>query len=46
MDPTSYEYDEDGIRAAFGVDDTTESMTYRQLQERRQLIRSRLRTRA
>ena len=46
MDPTIYEYDEDGIRAAFGVDDTTESMTYRQLQERRQLIRSRLRTRA
>ena len=40
MDPTIYEYDENGIRAAFGVDDTTETMTYRQFQERRRLIRS------
>jgi ubiquinone biosynthesis protein len=46
MDPTVYEYDEDGIRAAFGVDDSVETMTYRQLQERRQLIRSRLQARA
>jgi len=46
MDPTVYEYDEDGIRAAFGVDTGVETMTYRQLQERRQIIRSRLRARA
>jgi ubiquinone biosynthesis protein len=46
MDPAIYQYDKNGIRAAFGVDDATETMTYRQLQERRRLIRSRLRTRA
>jgi hypothetical protein len=40
-----YEFDQDSVRAAFGVDESTESMTYRQLQERRKLIRSRLRTR-
>jgi ubiquinone biosynthesis protein len=45
MDPAVYEFDEDSVRAAFGVDDSVESMTYRQLQERRQLIRSRLRAR-
>jgi ubiquinone biosynthesis protein len=45
MDPSVYEFDQDSVRAAFGVDDSIESMTYRQLQERRKLIRSRLRTR-
>lgn len=46
MDPEAYEFDPNGMRAAFGVDDTVESMTYRELQERRDLIRNRLRARA
>jgi ubiquinone biosynthesis protein len=45
MDPEVYEFDPDGVRAAFGVDETVESMTYRELQERRELIRNRLRAR-
>ncbi|MEM7142607.1 MAG: AarF/UbiB family protein [Actinomycetota bacterium] len=46
MNPEDYEFDPDGVRAAFGVDETVESMTYRELQERRELIRNRLRARA
>lgn len=45
MDPEVYEFDPDGVRAAFGVDETVETMTYRDLQARRELIRNRLRTR-
>jgi ubiquinone biosynthesis protein len=45
MNPEDYEFDPDGMRAAFGVDDTVEAMTYRDLQARRELIRSRLRAR-
>jgi ubiquinone biosynthesis protein len=45
MDPEDYAFDPDGVRAAFGVDETVESMTYRDLQARRELIRDRLRTR-
>ena len=45
MDPADYDYDERGIKAAFGIDQSVEAMTYRQLQERRALIRSRLRER-
>ncbi|MEQ8840460.1 MAG: AarF/UbiB family protein [Acidimicrobiales bacterium] len=45
MDPEVYQFDPDGVRAAFGVDDTVESMTYRELQARRELIRNRLRAR-
>jgi len=44
MDPDDYEFDQRGVKAAFGIDDTVETMTYRQLQERRELIRKRLRT--
>jgi len=44
MNPDDYEFDPDGMRAAFGVDDTVETMTYRDLQERRETIRRRLRT--
>lgn len=44
MDPEEYEFDPDGVRAAFGVDDTVESMTYRELQDRRELIKNRLRS--
>ncbi len=46
MDPTEYEFDVDGVRAAFGVDGSVEAMTYRDLQERRETIRRRLRARA
>jgi len=45
MDPDEYEFDPDGIRAAFGVDAQTERMTYRELQERRETISRRLRNR-
>ncbi len=45
MDPGDYEFDPNGVRAAFGVDDTVETMTYRDLQIRRELIRDRLRAR-
>ncbi len=44
MDPAAWRFDPDAVRAAFGVDDTVESMTYGQLRERRELIRRRLRT--
>jgi hypothetical protein len=43
MDPTAIELDLTGIKAGFGVDpSTTGSLTYRDLQERRELIRRRL----
>jgi ubiquinone biosynthesis protein len=45
MDPEDYEFDPDGMRAAFGVDETVEAMTYRELQARRELISNRLRAR-
>jgi ubiquinone biosynthesis protein len=43
MDPEVYAFDSDGVRAAFGVDATVETMTYRDLQDRRETIRRRLR---
>jgi len=46
MDPSTYDFDAEGMRAAFGVDGSVEKMTYRDLQERRETIRRRLRTRA
>jgi ubiquinone biosynthesis protein len=46
MAPDEYEFDADGVRAAFGVDGSIESLTYRELQERRETIRKRLRSRA
>ena len=45
MDPEEYEFDPDGIRAAFGVEADVDRMTYRDLQERRETIRGRLRDR-
>ena len=45
MNPEDYEFDPDGIKAAFGVDGTVEKMTYRELQERRETIRRRLQER-
>ncbi|MEZ5165199.1 MAG: AarF/ABC1/UbiB kinase family protein [Acidimicrobiales bacterium] len=35
LDPATYQFDPDGVRAAFGVDETVETMTYRDLQARR-----------
>ena len=46
MDPSTYDFDAEGMRAAFGVDGSVEKMTYRELQQRRETIRRRLRTRA
>jgi ubiquinone biosynthesis protein len=43
MDPTDVEMDLTGIKASFGVDpQATESLTYRDLQQRREIIRHRL----
>lgn len=43
IDPTSVEFDLDGVKAGFGVDLETERLTYRDLQARRELIQKRLR---
>ena len=45
MDPAEWEFDPEGMKAAFGVDNTVETMTYRDLQARRDTIRRRLRER-
>ncbi|MGI9645756.1 MAG: ABC1 kinase family protein [Ilumatobacteraceae bacterium] len=45
MDPDTYMFDAEGVRAAFGVDSSIETMTYRDLQARRETIRKRLRER-
>ncbi len=42
IDPRSVEYDPDGVRAGLGLGDDVESLTYRDLQARRDLIRERL----
>ncbi len=41
VDPSSFEIDLSGVKNGFGVDPATERLTYRDLQERRELIRSR-----
>jgi ubiquinone biosynthesis protein len=45
IDPRTYEVDLAGVKGSFGVDPDTESLTYRDLQERRELIRSRFASR-
>ncbi len=42
IDPTSWQLDMDGVRGSFGVDPTVESLTYRELTERRAIIRERM----
>ncbi len=42
VDPSAYEVDMTGIKGSFGVDAGVESLTYKELQERRALIRERL----
>lgn len=43
IDPRSFEIDMDGVRAGFGVTDEVERITYRDLQQRRETIRRRMR---
>jgi ubiquinone biosynthesis protein len=46
LDPGAYELDLSGVRASFGYEEGTEgAVTYRELQERREIIRSRLQKR-
>jgi ubiquinone biosynthesis protein len=43
IDHTSLELNMDGVKAGFGVDASTDSLTYRELQARRELISKRMR---
>ena len=43
IDHTAIEMNMDGVKAGFGVDTTTDSLTYRELQARRDLISKRMR---
>ncbi len=45
LDPATWQLDLTGVKASFGLDDKTEGLTYRELQERRRLIQSRLEAR-
>ncbi len=41
-DPEAWKFDMDGVKAGFGLGDDVERLTYRDLQERREVIRRRL----
>jgi ubiquinone biosynthesis protein len=43
IDQTTLELNMDGVKAGFGVDPSTEQLTYRELQSRRALIQKRMR---
>ena len=43
IDHSSVEIDMEGVKAGFGVDSSTEKLTYRELQARRELIQKRMR---
>jgi ubiquinone biosynthesis protein len=43
IDHNAVQLNMDGVKAGFGVDATTESLTYRELQARRELISKRMR---
>ncbi len=43
VDPGAVEFDFDGVRASIGLDSSVNSLTYRELQERRELIQKRMR---
>jgi ubiquinone biosynthesis protein len=43
IDHTTVEISMDGVKAGFGVDNSTDSLTYRELQARRELIQKRMR---
>jgi len=42
IDPTTWHLDMDAVKGSFGVDPTVESLTYRELTERRAVIRERM----
>lgn len=46
VDVRNIEVDLDGVKASFGVDASTESLTYRELQARREIINKRMREHA
>lgn len=46
IDHTQVEIDLEGVKASFGVDAATETLTYRDLQKRRELINKRMRERS
>ncbi|MEO6156865.1 MAG: AarF/UbiB family protein, partial [Ilumatobacteraceae bacterium] len=46
IDPGSVEINMDGVKASFGVATTTDQLTYRELQARRELIQKRMRDQA
>ena len=43
VDPSSVEFDMDGVRASMGLDSSVNRLTYRELQQRRELIQRRMR---
>lgn len=43
MDPRSMKVDIDGVKAGFGLDASVDHLTYRELQQRRELIQKRMR---
>jgi ubiquinone biosynthesis protein len=43
IDPTSVEFDLDGVRASMGLESSVNRLTYRELQARRELIQRRMR---
>ena len=43
VDPDAVEFDFDGVKAGFGLDNEVNSISYRELQERRELIQRRMR---
>ena len=43
IDPNAVEFDMDGVKASMGLDSSVDSLTYRELQERRELIQKRMR---
>jgi ubiquinone biosynthesis protein len=44
IDATNVELDLDGVKAGFGLESDVDSLTYRELQDRRQLIQKRMRS--
>jgi ubiquinone biosynthesis protein len=43
IDPTGVQFDFDGVKAGFGLDSSVDSLTYRELQDRRKMIQHRMR---
>jgi ubiquinone biosynthesis protein len=44
IDPNGVRFDFEGVKAGFGVDPSTDRLTYRELQQRRRLIEKRMRS--